>query len=389
MAPIDQRSAAPSDEAPLRPSRLDLEATGKFSRLDPEASGRFRSTRVAEPEKKHKVVEWILFAVFAVLAALAGLALYSAYSPEFNEVPNRVADGMKEDRINLLLIGVGGDKHPGGGKDLADALILASFKPSTKQVAVISVPRDLYVKIGRYGRHRLNTAHAIGGQSGYPGGGAALTMDTVSEVMGVPVHGFVRVDFAAFERIIDDLGGVDIEVQRPFYDFLFKDRFEAGPQHMNGKRALQYARYRYVIGPEGDNYAREMRQQQVIAAVQEKISKRSGEDVLRMMKALKTLSAHTDTNLTPTQMAWFYGNFRSIDQSHVRNVSLKPFMEKFELRTIADAGEAVRPKKGDFSDLHALSMSIFSDMRQIGTEDTIRIAKTPVAEESAMITGGS
>lgn len=360
-----------------------------LSRLDPEASGRFRRPRPVEVEKKHKVLEWVLFGVFGLLAVLAALALYSSYSPEYKVVPNTVAAGIDKDRVNILIVGVGGEKHPGGGKDLADAILLASFKPSTKQVAVVSIPRDLYVKVGRYGRHRINTAHAIGNQSGYAGGGAALTMHTVEQVVGMPVHGFVRLDFAAFERIIDDLGGIEINVPRSFYDHLFRDRFEAGPQRMSGKRALQYARYRYIDGPEGDNYARERRQQQVIAAVQERLSQRSADDVLRMMRAVKTLSSHTDTNLTPTQMAWFYRNFHSVGREDVRNVSLQPLMEDFRVTSIADAGDAIRPRAGDFREVHALSRRIFATSSSAQTSDDIRFVKAPVNRSSPAVAGGS
>lgn len=368
-------------------SRLqDTDPSLLRSRLDPDSTDRFRQKKETAPARRHKAIEWILFAVFAILVSLAGMALYTSYSPEFQTVPNHVAAGIAADRVNILLIGIGGDAHVGGGKDLADTIILASFKPSTRQVALISVPRDLYVKMGRYGKHRLNMAHAIGNQSGYPGGGPALTIDTVEDVFSQPVHGFVRVDFAAFEKIIDDLGGVDIEVQRGFYDYLFKDGFQAGRQHMNGERALRYARYRYVNGPEGDNYARELRQQQVIAAVQEKLRGRSPNDVLPLMRALKTLSAHTDTNLTTAQMAWFYQKFHTIDQSQVRSVSLKPFMEEFELRTIAEAGEAVRPRGGDFRELRALTAKIFSSMEPIADPEAIRVVKKKdIAQESALI----
>lgn len=370
-------------------ARSHFEAQPSFSRLDPEASGKYRRPRHVEVEKKHKVVEWLLFGVFGALVVLAVLALYSSYSPEYKVVPNHVAAGIESDRVNVLILGVGGEKHPGGGKDLADAIMLASFKPSTRQVAVVSIPRDLYVKVGRYGRHRINTAHAIGNQSGYPGGGPALTMDTVEQVVGMPVHAFVRLDFAAFERIIDDLGGVEIDVPRSFYDHLFRDRFEAGLQTMNGKRALQYARYRYIDGPEGDNFARERRQQQVVTAVQQKLRSRSADDVFRMMKAMKTLSSHTDTNLTPKQMAWFYRTFHRVSDDDVRTVSLQPLMEPFQVRSIADAGEAIRPRAGDFREVHALSRAIFTETTELNRKRNVELVNMPLTKRSPVVTGGS
>jgi LCP family protein required for cell wall assembly len=355
-----------------------------FSRLDPEHSGRFKPPSSAEPAKRHKVLEWTLFGVLAALVTLSALALYSTYSPSFKEVPNLVDDGISTDRVNILLIGIGGDDHPGGGKDLADAILLVSLKPSTKQVAIVSVPRDLYVKIGRYGRHRLNRAHSIGNQSGYPGAGAALTMATVSEIFDQPIHGFVRVDFRAFEKVIDDLGGVDIDVKTGFYDYLFNDRFQPGRQTMNGDRALRYARYRYIIGDEGDNFAREMRQQQVIDGVRAKLRSQQPSDVLRLLGAVKTVSSHTETNLTTSQIVWMYRNFKDVDREQVRQVSLKPYMEIFELRSIADSGEAVRPKTGDYEELRDLADGVF---RANGTKthDAIRLATSPLMTQPAAI----
>ncbi|HSN69526.1 MAG TPA: LCP family protein, partial [Thermoanaerobaculia bacterium] len=234
------------------------------SRLDPDTTANLKRSREdAKPTRRARLVEMILFGVFALLILLGGLALWATYSPSYREVPNRIAQGIEDDRINVLVIGIGGKTHIGGGKDLADALMLASFRPSTGDVALLSIPRDLYVPIGRYGTHRINEAHRIGNQTAYPGRGPKLTMDTVSSILGIPVHGFIRIDFAGFEKIIDQIGGVDVYVERSFHDFLFDDGFEKGWQHLDGDRALRYARYRYVNdAEEGTTFGRERRQQQ-------------------------------------------------------------------------------------------------------------------------------
>ncbi|HEX7155194.1 MAG TPA: LCP family protein [Thermoanaerobaculia bacterium] len=332
----------------------------RFSRLDPEKFGRL-ATEPPKPEKATRVVEIVLFGVFAVLIVLAGVALYTSYSPDYQQVPNLVDQGMKDDRINVLLIGVGGDTHPGGGKDLADALLLVSLKPSTRQVSMISIPRDLYVKVGRFGKHRLNLAHSIGNESGYPGAGPGLLTDTVKEVFNQPVHAFARVDFAAFREIVDSLGGIEINVPVKMYDELFKDTFEAGPQIMSGDRALRYARYRYIKGPQGDNYARELRQQQVVDAIRKKLQNQGPEDVIRLAGTARALSRHTDTNLTTTQMISLYRTFKTTDRAQIRNVSLKPFMQYIRVRTPGEAGSAVRPWNGDYAPLHNLARNVFAE----------------------------
>lgn len=355
----------------------------RYNRANPDASGKFRvvdghvEAVPGKSTRSQRVVEWTLFSVMGVLLVVGAIALWSSYSPEHKAVPNTVDLGWKRDRINLVIIGIGGERHPGGGKDLADAILFVSLKPSTRQAAVISVPRDFWVKIGRYGAHRLNQAHAIGNDGGYPGEGPGLLCDTISQIFHQPVDAFVRIDFAAFEKMIDTLGGVDIHVQRSFYDYLFHDGFRQGKQHLDGRRALAYARYRYILGPEGDNFARELRQQQVVNAVREKLQRRSPQDVVRLIHAISTLSNATDTNLSTGQMITLYRTFNGVRQDDVRNVSLKPFMEIFQVTRLSDPGKAVRPRRGDYQELREVARHIFEERGQISTQDQIHLAATP------------
>ncbi|MGH9456303.1 MAG: LCP family protein [Thermoanaerobaculia bacterium] len=336
------------------------DSSPRFTRLDPDTTDRLRRNREKpRASRKARAVEIALFGTFALLVALAGLAVWALYSPAYREVPNRIAEGIERDRVNVLLIGIGGPTHIGGGKDLADALLLASFKPSTGEVAMISVPRDLYVPIESYGTHRINEAHRIGNQTAYPGRGPKLTMDTVSRVFGVPIHAFARIDFAAFEKVIDQIGGVDVYVERSFHDYLFDDGFQKGWQHLDGERALRYARYRYSHNwQEGTTFARERRQRQVIEAVRAKLQNGDGM-ALNLIRAAKTLSDHSATNLTTAQMIWFWRHFGGTDPEKIQQVSLEPYVEVFELQTLADSGEAVRPTRGDFTDLRRIARGLF------------------------------
>ncbi len=346
----------------------------RFRNVNSDGSGRPQSKEQppARPTRSQSLLEYALFIIFGALIILGGFAIYSAYSPSHGRVPNHIAEGLKDDRINILIIGVGGDSHPGGGKDLADSILLMSLKPSTKQAAVISIPRDLWVPIGKHGTHRLNAAHAMGDDGGYPGKGAGLLCDTVSKVFNLPIHGFVRVDFAAFEKVIDTLGGVDVFVERGFYDYLFQDGFPRGWQHLNGRRALAYARYRYILGPEGDNFAREFRQQQVIAALRQRLARRDSSDVVRLAEAAKKLSDYTDTNLTTAQIVTLYRTFHTIDDRSIRHISLKPFCEVFDVTRIAEPGEAVRPRTGDYREIQSVVRGAFNGRGEVASEDQIK-----------------
>jgi LCP family protein required for cell wall assembly len=345
---------------------------------NPDGSGRFIRPEAAKakPTPGQSAVELTMFVVAGVLIVLAVVALYTSLSPSHKIVPNQVAEGLKQDRVNIVLFGVGGANHP-KHDNLADSIMLLSLKPSTKQAAILSVPRDLWVRVSGHGTHRINYAHEIGEQGGYPGGGAGLLCDTVSGVFQQPVHAYVRVDFAAFETLINNVGGVDVYCQHGFYDYLFRDGFAQGWHHFDGKRALAYARYRYVIGFEGDNYARELRQQQVVNALRDKMQRLGPQQALSVVQAATTLSGATKTNLTTGQLVSLYRTFHDIKPEQVRHVSLKPLTEPFEVTGFTEPGEAVRTRAGSFAGLQRLESSIFSSERQVSTDDQIQFAATP------------
>jgi LCP family protein required for cell wall assembly len=335
--------------------------------------------------KKSSVGEKVLFILLGLFVIVAGLALYTQLAPSYTEVPNTVAAGLKADRVNLLVIGIGGDGHPGGGIDLADSILLVSLKPSEKKAALISIPRDFYLKIGHYGMHRLNDAHALGENGGYPGGGPGLTIDQVKAITGQPIHAYVRLDFKAFEKIIDDLGGVDIYVYRPFHDQLFNDTFQQGWQHMTGHRALQYARYRYVIGLEGTNFARELRQQQIVSAIRKKMQNLTPTQALRLAMSATSVSHYTKTNLSTPQMVQLYNTFHDMNPANVRHVSLQPMTEIFMLTKINDSGEAVRPRHGDYGPIRTTIQNVFNDTRPVVTASQIQLTDDGTPQPSMYV----
>jgi LCP family protein required for cell wall assembly len=364
------------DFLPTRYNKWNNDGSGRHAakpdldRLPPKAT-RTQST-----------IEIVLFVVFAVLVVLAAVAVYTSYySAKYKTVPNTVDAGLKNDRVNIVLFGIGGSNHPQQDQ-LADSIMLVSLKPSTKQAAIVSVPRDLWVRIGPYGTHRINYAHEVGNESGYPGKGPGLLCDTVSQIFAQPVNAYVRVDFSAFEKLIDDVGGVDVYCQRGFYDFLFHDGFSQGWHHLGGKRALAYARYRYVIGPEGDNFARELRQQQVVTALRDKIQRLEPQNALRLISTATTLSNATQTNLTTGQIVGLYRTFHDIKQQNIRHVSLKPMTQIFDVTRLAEPGQAVRVPNDDYRPLHAMAANIFQSEQQISTDDEIRVVNAPLPPQA-------
>jgi LCP family protein required for cell wall assembly len=141
--------------------------------------------------------------------------------------------------LNIVLLG--SDRRPDSGAWRTDSMIVVSVDQRNQEVRLLSLPRDLWVYIPNHGYNRINTAD-LWGELAHEGDGPEWVKRTIYENLGIPIHYYVRVDFNGFIKIIDSLGGVDINVEEALPDV----RIEAGPQHMNGKEALRYARSRYT-----------------------------------------------------------------------------------------------------------------------------------------------
>lgn len=182
--------------------------------------------------------------------------------------------GENEDRINLLLLGYGGAGHEGGG--LTDTMLVISIKPSTHEVVMISIPRDLVVNFGgkkpaEQQWRKINYALDYGG--------IKFAKEKVEQVLGLPINYYVRVDFEGFRQVIDDMGGVNVYVDNAFTDRQYPNynygyqtiSFQTGWQIMNGERALQFARSRHGNHGEGSDFARSHRQEIILSAVRQQL----------------------------------------------------------------------------------------------------------------------
>ena len=181
-------------------------------------------------------------------------------------------DYTRQERVNILLLGI--DKRPDEVYARTDTMILVTVDPNTKTAGMLSIPRDLWVSVPGYGEDRINKAHFLGDQYGYPGGGPALAMKTVQYNLGVPVHFYIKADFDGFRQIVDTLGGIEIDVPETINDPQYPDNnygydpfyIEAGHQALDGYNALRYARTRHG----SSDFDRAKRQQQVLMAIRDK-----------------------------------------------------------------------------------------------------------------------
>jgi LCP family protein required for cell wall assembly len=212
------------------------------------------------------------------------------------------------DRVTILLLGI--DRRS-GDTDRAfrtDSIMILSVDPVAKTAVVLSIPRDLWVEIPGFANDTINTANFTGDAYQYPGGGPALAVKTVEHNLGVTINYYVRLDFTAFEALIDAIGGIEVdnpaEIDDPWYpdgSYGYEPFYlPAGRQHLNGHDALRYARTRH----DSSDVARATRQQQVVTAARDKIV---GQDMLPqlILKApalYQALNESIQTDLTLDQV---------------------------------------------------------------------------------------
>jgi polyisoprenyl-teichoic acid--peptidoglycan teichoic acid transferase len=178
-------------------------------------------------------------------------------------------------RVTVLLLGLDyRDWEADQEASRSDTMILLTLDPQSKTAGIMSIPRDLWVSIPGFEHARINTAYYLGDAYQLPGGGPALAVKTVEQFIGVPINYYAQIDFAAFVRFIDEIGGVQIDVPAPITIDLMgtgaktKKKLKAGVQTLPGEWALGYARNRYT---ENGDFDRAARQQQVIMGIRDQV----------------------------------------------------------------------------------------------------------------------
>lgn len=297
--------------------------------------------------------------------------------------------GEADGRVNVLLIAIGGEGHK--GKDLADTIIVVSIRPANNEVALLSIPRDMYVQVpGEEYFSKLNAVHSYG-ESKKEGLGPKLLKERIEDITGLPIHYYGRVDFTAFKSIVDALGGIEITIDESFYDYWHKISFPAGTEKMNGERALAYVRARYIEGPQGGDFRRAQRQQQVLIAMREKIfSVNTAFDFRLVSTILDSLSENIRTDMKLWEMKRFFEIARTINPSNVRSLILTsgihgPLVGSTEVLGGVPAA-VLRTRTGDFSEIRSIAANIFSvatneQLAEQSQQTEVFDEKTPVTPE--------
>ncbi len=223
-------------------------------------------------------------------------------------------------RVNVLLIG--SDSRGEGEIARSDTLILVTINPVTKQVSMLSIPRDLLVTIPNYGQDKINAAYAYGSMTNLTGPGLATA--TIEYNFGVTIDYFAEVDTTGLARIIDTLGGVTLDVPAPIKDDEYPGSgnnylrvvFHTGVQHMDGVHAVQFARTRH----DDSDFARNDRQQQLLRALR---AQSAGLNLLPKAPDLLDQVGNTfQTDLSPSQVLSLAKLGASINSNDIHSYDL-------------------------------------------------------------------
>src|SRR5690554_3832837 len=218
----------------------------------------------------------------------------------------QTAGRILEEPLNILVLGF--DERTTGESEVpsqrTDTIFFVAWRPQLEKAGIFSVPRDSLVELAGFGTQRINMAYAYGG---YP-----LTRETVENLLGLPVHRYVGVDFAAFKELVDLVGGVEIDVDKRM---LYTDKsaglyidLQPGRQRLDGEKALQYVRYRR--DPLGD-ITRVRRQQLFLSALAGELKKKVTPG--RLFSAIRISRKYLQTDLTAGEIFALYYLFTRLD----------------------------------------------------------------------------
>ncbi|MFO0780656.1 MAG: LCP family protein [Candidatus Gracilibacteria bacterium] len=241
------------------------------------------------------IIVLLLFGIFMLIKSL-----------DFSNIIFSFGKNLRTDNeghTNILLAGTGGEGHDGG--DLTDTIIVASIDYNNKLVSMLSIPRDLYVKSTKLDAgERINQIYYLGKHKFNSKAGMEDLKDIASGISGMQIDYYAKVDFDGFVKIVNSLGGIDLNVEKDIYDPYYPlgetTRYQtfsikAGYQHLDGETALKFARSRKTTS----DFDRARRQQQLLNAVKEKaLSLNILTDPGKIQALYNSLQNSIETNFT-------------------------------------------------------------------------------------------
>ena len=345
-----------------------------FMQPPPGYSGSGGKGRGSKKKRRFPIWARVLTSIFLLLLVVTG-GLFTYYELYFakpisditnqqvqraggEEDPNqgRSGDILSGPRINILLLGSDTDQKFGtsvGGSTvyLAQTDIVITIDPTSKQIGMLSIPRDFYINIPGYGMGKLDEAFEHGyniGQGGFQGA-VDLSRRTIQQDFGIPINYYAWVGLNGFVKVIDTVGGVDVDVLHPITDDSYPDDvgnttgdtyaykrlyIPPGPQHLSGAEALEYVRSRHadLVG----DFGRSARQQQVLGALKTKLSN-SG-IVNKLPDIAADLDGWVKTDMQLPDVLKLMNLARGLDPNKIQRVILSP---PFSSSTTLPGGESI------------------------------------------------
>ena len=316
------------------------------------------------------------FLIFGYIFGFSNLNLFNPVkiASNLSKPDLKSTDG----KINILILGI--DKRSEGDvvtSVLTDTILVASIGITDKNLTLISLPRDLWVtsKLGISGK--INSIYAQYDTKAQKGIGPEGTRETVSRVLGIPIHYNVTINFQVFRKIIDTLGGVDVQIENTFTDYEYPiegkenapldQRYETvtftkGSEHMDGERALKYVRSRHAAGVEGTDFARSKRQQQVILAIKDKLlTAQTLIDLPKLKDLFDVYKNDVESNISGDDLVSFYSLYKNMNLKNFKRIVLddRSSSEEGGLLVAPENTEpyggayVLIPRSGDYSQIQA------------------------------------
>lgn len=320
-----------------------------FDAINPRSSGEPSyqpQNRPAQPRKRRRKLKVFLFLLLILFAAgwFSASKIITQANRIFTNKENVfvrvgrliVGDdkplvGEDEGVINILLLGIGGEGHEGG--NLTDTMMVASIDPKNHEVVLISIPRDFAITLPGRGIQKINAAYAYA-EKDRPGTGGEAAVAAAEKVTGLTIPYFALVDFKGFVSAIDHVGGVDVTIDNTFTDATYPDErygylppvtFTKGNEHMDGKRALIFARSRHSAqNNEGSDFARSERQKKIIVAFKSKVMKLGLTDLKTINNLMNDFTSHVRTNLEPYEIKRLSDLASGTSSEDIYSLSLAP-----------------------------------------------------------------
>lgn len=267
-----------------------------------------RAKKSVKKKKKHVVLKTFLILIALMIITAGSYAFYlfkqseKAANKAFDKNNTREKSELRQekveplkDNVSILFVGIDDSKAREQGSDhsRSDALMLATLNNKDKSVKLLSIPRDSYVYIPYVGHEdKITHAHAYGGTQ--------ATIDTVENLLNVPVDYYFRVNFDAFIDIVDALGGIEVDVPYELHELDENDKrtvnLKPGKQVVNGREALALARTRH----QDNDIKRGERQQMILEAILKKAS--SVSSLTKYDDILEAVGNNMKTNMTFNEM---------------------------------------------------------------------------------------